>query len=197
MEETVRRDSRTARWTNMLVIAFGACLALQGQARADGDKPNTPTCPPGQVYDSRTMHCVPQQAGVVPDKDLAQYAFALATAGRYREALGVLDLLRDPNTAVALNYRGYATRKLGRLDEGIGYYLRSVALDPHYAQVREYLGEAYVLKGDMASAHAQLAAIETICGTGCDAYEHLAEAITEGPSACGSRYAEKRCASRG
>jgi hypothetical protein len=26
----------------------------------------------------------------------------------------------------ALNYRGYATRKLGRTDEGIGYYLKSV-----------------------------------------------------------------------
>jgi hypothetical protein len=52
-----------------------------------------------------------------------------------------------------------------------------VALDPHYAQVREYLGEAYIVKGDMASAKAQLTAIKQICGTVCDEYQHLAVAI--------------------
>jgi len=57
--------------------------------------------------------------------------------------------------------------------------LRSVALDPHYAQVREYLGEAYLLKGDTARAKAQLAAIKQICGTVCEAYEHLAVAIAD------------------
>jgi hypothetical protein len=35
------------------------------------------------------------------------------------EALATLDLLRNPNTAEALNYRGYAMRKLGRVDERI------------------------------------------------------------------------------
>jgi predicted Zn-dependent protease len=69
---------------------------------------------------------------------------------------------------VAVNYRSYATRKLGRVDEGIGYYLKSVALDPHYVQVREYLGEAYLVKGDMASAKAELQAIKHICGTTCE-----------------------------
>jgi Flp pilus assembly protein TadD len=91
----------------------------------------------------------------------------------------VLDLLQNPNTAVALNYRGYATRKMGRIDEGIGYYLKSVQLDPHYPQVREYLGEAYLLKGDTAKAEAQLRAIKGICGTACEAYEHLAVAIAD------------------
>src|SRR5207248_9916873 len=107
------------------------------------------------------------------------YAYALAKAERYDEALATLDLLRNPNTPEALNYRGYATRKLGRLDEGRGYYLKSVALAPRYAQVREYLGEAYVTKGDLASAQAQPHAIEGICGTGCEQYQHLAAAISQ------------------
>ena len=97
--------------------------------------------------------------------------------GTLGEGLAVLDLLENPNTPVALNYRGYATRKLGRIDDGIGYYLQSIALDPHYAHVREYLGEAYLLKGDMASAKAQLWAIKQICGAVCEEYEHLAVAI--------------------
>ena len=120
--------------------------------------------------------------GVLPDKALAENAFALAKDERYEEALAVLDLLQDPNTAVALNYRGYATRKLGRVEEGIGYYLRSVALYPDYAQVRECLGEAYVQKGDIAAAMAQLQVIERICGTSCEEYTDLAEAIADARS---------------
>ena len=144
-----------------------------------GGSNSTTNCKPGEVYDARQMRCVKQQAGILPDRDLAEYAFGMAKAGRYQEALDVLNLLKNPNTPVALNYRGYVTRKLGRLDEGIGYYLKSVALDPHYAQVREYLGEAYLQKGDMAAAKAQLQAIKGICGTVCEAYEHLAVAIAD------------------
>jgi protein involved in temperature-dependent protein secretion len=66
--------------------------------------------------------------------------------------------------------------------EGIGYYQQSVRLDPHYALVREYLGEAYVLKGDLASAKYQLRKIKGICGnTECEEYEDLEKAIAGHP----------------
>jgi Flp pilus assembly protein TadD len=91
----------------------------------------------------------------------------------------MLDTLKNPNTAEALNYRGYATRKLGRTDEGISYYLKSVELDPQYAKVREYLGEAYVVKGRIDLAKDQLNTIKTICGTGCEEYRDLNEAIAD------------------
>jgi tetratricopeptide (TPR) repeat protein len=167
------------RRPGFLAAVFGFCLMSVGPAFADsgnsgGDKP---TCPPGEVYDARSNGCVKQHSGVLPDKALTDYAFALAKEERYAEALDVLNLLRNPNTPEALNCRGYATRKLGRIDEGIGYYRRSIALDPHYALVREYLGEAYVLKGDRGLATAQLRAIKTICGTDCPQYAHLASAI--------------------
>ena len=164
------------------VLSLG--LAAAGPALADGggggnDRPAATTCSKGQVWDSRNQKCVKAENGVLPDKELTDYAFALVRAGRYDEALAVLNLLNNPNTPVALNYRGYATRKLGRIDEGIGYYLQSVALDPHYAQVREYLGEAYLLKGDAVAANNQLQAIKQICGTVCEEYEHLAVAIAD------------------
>ena len=47
--------------------------------------------------------------------------------------------------------------------------------------MREYLGEAYVIKGDIARAEEQLQAIERICGTGCEEYQDLAKAIAERP----------------
>ena len=91
----------------------------------------------------------------------------------------MLDMLDNPNTPRALNYRGYATRKLGRTDEGIGYYLKSVALDPGYPQVREYLGEAYVIEGKFDLAKDQLAAIRKICGAHCEYYGDLAKALVD------------------
>jgi Flp pilus assembly protein TadD len=120
---------------------------------------------------------VPQLSKAASDADRTDYAYRLAKAERYEEALSLLDTLQEPNTAKALNYRGYATRKLGRTDEGIGYYLKSVALDPNYAQVREYLGEAYVIKGRMDLAQEQLQTIKTLCSTSCEEYRDLAEAI--------------------
>jgi tetratricopeptide (TPR) repeat protein len=162
---------------------FGLCLMTAGLALADGgggsDRSDTPTCGKGEVWDSRSQKCVKAENGVLPDKNFADNAYALAKTGRYAEALAVLDLMRDPNTAVALNYRGYATRRMGKVDEGIGYYLKSVALDPNYAQVREYLGEAYVIKGDIARAESQLGAIKKICGTTCEEYRDLLVAIAD------------------
>jgi tetratricopeptide (TPR) repeat protein len=177
--------------TGGLAAALAFCMLTASPALADGGGgTDTPTCPRGEVYDPGRMKCVKQQAGVLPDEALADYAYALAKAGRFDESLEVLDLLRNPNTPKALNFRGYATRKLGRVDEGIGFYHQAVALDPQYASVREYLGEAYVIKGDIASAQDQLHAIERICGTGCEEYQDLAKAIAERrrPDAPGRRY---------
>jgi tetratricopeptide (TPR) repeat protein len=138
------------------------------------------TCEKGKVWSARAKKCLPQHSGVLPDSELADYAFALAKAERYEEALQVLDLSQDSNTPKALNYRGYITRKLGRIDEGVGYYLKSVALDPNYAQVREYLGEAYVIQGKFDLAKEQLDKIKAICGaTDCEEYEDLHKAITD------------------
>ena len=135
------------------------------------------------IWNARKHVCIKAQSGVLPDEELTQYAYALAEAQRYQEALDVLDLLEDQNTPKALNYRGYATRKLGRLEEGIGYYLKSVQLDPQYAQVREYLGEAYVVQGKIDLAKEQLEIIRDLCGTICEEYIDLNEAIASAKGA--------------
>ena len=159
-----------------LTAALTSSLAL---AHGDEDEPAKPNCPKGQVFDSKSQKCLRQTSSLVPDADRTNYAYRLAKDGRYEEALALLDTLKDPNTAKALNYRGYATRKLGRTDEGIGYYLQSVNLDPQYAQVREYLGEAYVIKGRLDLAQEQLQHIKSICGSTCEEYQDLAEAIND------------------
>ena len=158
-------------------LAPHAAFAAGGN---DGTQSNiSSTCPKGKVWSKKDKKCVTARSGILPDDQLTDDAFVLAKAKRFDEALAVLNLLQDPNTPTALNYRGYVTRHLGRVDEGISYYLKSVALDPHYAQVREYLGEAYVIKGRVDLAREQLDAIKAICGTGCEEYEDLAKAIAD------------------
>ncbi len=151
-----------------------------GSTRSTSNPPMV-TCPRGQIWVQRMKRCVRAQSGLVPDQALTEYAYTLAKAKRYGEAISMLDLLENPNTPRALNYRGYATRKLGRTEEGIGYYLQSVALDPAYPQVREYLGEAYVTQGKINLAKEQLQTIKSLCGTGCEEYRDLAEAIAAAP----------------
>jgi tetratricopeptide (TPR) repeat protein len=154
--------------------------ASGGSASGGGGGQDLTTCPKGQVWDVKGKRCLTQRSDALPDDQMVEYAYALAKAQRYDEALQMLDLLKNPNTTRALNYRGYATRKLGRTDEGVGYYLKSVAMDPTYAQVREYLGEAYVLKGKFDLAHEQLDTIAKICGsTDCEEYEDLSKAIAD------------------
>jgi tetratricopeptide (TPR) repeat protein len=142
------------------------------------DNQTMPTCKKGEVYNQKTKKCMKRTADI-SDENVTDYAYALAKAHRYDEALAMLDTLKDPNTAEALNYRGYATRKLGRTDEGISYYLKSVELDPKYTKVREYLGEAYVVKGRIDLATDQLNTIKTLCGTTCEEYRDLKEAIKD------------------
>jgi tetratricopeptide (TPR) repeat protein len=156
--------------------------APPGKIQSGGE--DLTTCQKGQIWDRKGHKCQIKKSGALPDDQMVEYAYALAKADRFDEALETLDLLQDPNTPRALNYRGYATRKLGRTDEGIGYYLKSVALDPQYAQVREYLGEAYAIEGKFDLAKQQLDTIAKICGsTECEEYEDLAAAIRSGQGA--------------
>ncbi len=169
------------------VGAVGGAGAAGGGAAGGGagtvhhlkNQSDLTTCQPGMVWDTKQHKCLARHSGVLPDPELTEYAFALAKADRYQEAIDVLDLLDNPDTPRALNYRGYATRKLGRTDEGISYYLKSVAIDPGYPQVREYLGEAYIVEGKYDLAKEQLAAIEKLCGSGCVYYEDLANALAQ------------------
>ncbi len=161
-------------------LPLSPALALGGGG-SNSNSSTMPTCPRGQVYSQQARKCVQARSELLNDDNLTDYAYALAEEARFDEALDTLDMVRNPNTAKAFNYRGYITRKLGRTDEGIGYYLKSIALDPQYAQVREYLGEAYVTQGKIDLANEQLQVIRRLCGTACEEYEDLAEAIEAAP----------------
>ena len=136
-------------------------------------------CKKGEVWDKKKKKCVKAAAGVIPDEDLYQQGRGLAKEGEYEWALTVLAAVSNQKDPRVLNYTGYSYRKLGQLEKGIGYYEQALAIDPNYVLVREYLGEGYVAAGKVDLAKAQLLEIASRCGTTCEEYEDLAEAIAQ------------------
>ncbi|UVF22195.1 hypothetical protein HPT29_026220 (plasmid) [Microvirga terrae] len=184
MKDRIERTHCLGLLASISILSIGAILApamAAGEGGSGEGSSTLPTCPRGQVYSQQSRKCVHARSEILSDDNLTDYAYALAKDARFDEALDTLNMVQNPNTAKVLNYRGYITRKLGRTDEGIGYYLKSVALNPQYAQVREYLGEAYVTQGKVDLAKEQLQIIETLCGTRCEEYEDLAAAIEAAP----------------
>lgn len=109
-------------------------------------------------------------------------AKTLVKAERYQDAIALLEGLGKDGDPRVLNYLGYSHRKLGKLDKALDYYGKAIEIEPEYAAVRQYLGEAYLKLGKTDDAKAQLAKIKGICGTDCDEYKTLEQAIsTNGP----------------
>jgi Flp pilus assembly protein TadD len=100
-------------------------------------------------------------------------------AERWQDAVDKLSLIVDANNsnADAYNLLGYALRHLDRTDRAMQAYKRALSLDPNHKGALEYQGVLFVMLGDLDSANANLQKLETICGTSCEEYEELAEAI--------------------
>ena len=161
-------------------MAAAGLVALSSVAFAagGGSGGEEPTCTNGKVYDKKTKKCVDQQS-LNDQESIFEAGRQLAYNGRYDEAITLLSRAPDQGDARILNMLGYSHRKLGMLDTGIAYYKHSIAVDPQYALVREYYGEALLQKGDVTAARGQLASIGGICGTECEPYTLLMAAITD------------------
>ena len=84
----------------------------------------------------------------------------------------------DPRNADVFNLLAYSYRHLDRLDEAFENYGRALDLDPRHLGAHEYIGEAYLLVGDLAKAEEHLVALTGICDS-CEETEELAEAIEQ------------------
>ena len=62
----------------------------------------------------------------------------------------------------AWNLVGYTARKTGDYDKSFKAYERCLDIKPDYAPAREYLGEAWLDKGDVKKAHDQLLWLERL-----------------------------------
>jgi tetratricopeptide (TPR) repeat protein len=151
---------------------------------AGGGNPAEPEkkCKKGEVLKKvgNVKKCVKVESGILPDEDLYQQGRALAKAGEYEWALQVLAAIENQNDPRVLNYTGYSNRKAGRLEIGITYYRKALAIDPNFVLAREYLGEGYVAAGRIDLAKLELNEIKARAGTGSEEYRDLAKAIDTG-----------------
>jgi len=65
-------------------------------------------------------------------------------ARRFKQAA-----VRDPDNADLQNCLGYSYRHLGQLDTAFAYYRRALELNPRHRGAHEYVGEAYLMVGDL------------------------------------------------
>jgi tetratricopeptide (TPR) repeat protein len=167
----------------VLAIAFSTpALAVSGGGGGSGGSSGSApiVCGEGFVYDEEKKICVPKEA--LNDEQLYEQGNALALAGHYESALDVLGAIRNKNDAMVLTMMGYSKRKLGLIDEGLALYHQALAIEPDNLNTHEYLGEGYVAIGRVDDARIQLAKLESLCGTDCEQYRELAEAIAGGPA---------------
>jgi tetratricopeptide (TPR) repeat protein len=161
------------------VIALSAALLVSpmivsSALPAGGGQEEPAKCTGGKVRD-KNGKCVNPKA--VDDETLYENGAGLAKAGRYGEAITVLGYIKNKADPKVLNYLGYAHRKSGRIQVGLGYYQEALRINPDFTLAREYLGEAYLTLGDVAAAKNQLGEIEKRCGKSCEEYTELAEQI--------------------
>jgi tetratricopeptide (TPR) repeat protein len=165
-----------------IVPAILAALVLTTPLHAAGGGGSSDTvtkCKKGLVWDKVKQKCVPPQFGQLDDESIYEAGQALARAERYDEAIAVLSLAANKSDPRILNFLGFSHRKQGRLLVGFGYYEEALRIDPDYTLAREYLGEAFLQKDDLASAKQQLREIEKRCGTRCEEYVDLSADIAE------------------
>jgi tetratricopeptide (TPR) repeat protein len=167
----------TAAFVTLFALSAGAYAAGSGGDSTDAS-PTNHNCKKSEVWDKKAKKCVKKESGILPDEDLYQQGRALAKLGQYDWALDVLALVQNQNDPRVLNYTGYSHRKAGRLEIGITYYNKALAIDPNFVLAREYLGEGYVAAGRKDLAQLQLNEIANRCGTTCEEYKDLAEAIS-------------------
>lgn len=120
-----------------------------------------------------------------PDARPAAAVDALATPRRLiaaKDWAGALAALRAQPQATQAdwhNLMGYTLRKQAAPDlvQAEKHYLEALRLAPGHRGANEYLGELYLMKGDVAGAEKRLAVLAQLCPSGCEERDDLARAI--------------------
>jgi len=114
------------------------------------------------------------------DQDYAAGRQAIA-AKQWEEAVARLRKaeVRHPDHADLQNDLGYAHRNLRQFDAAFRHYKRAIELEPRHRGAHEYIGEAYLMVGDVASAEKHLAALRAICLLPCEELTDLEKAFAK------------------
>jgi tetratricopeptide (TPR) repeat protein len=90
-------------------------------------------------------------------------------------------LAQDARNADYHNLYAYAIRKGDKpnLDLVFKHYNEALRIDPKHKGAHEYIGEAYLMVGNVAKAKEHLSTLDRLCFFGCDEYSLLKKAVAE------------------
>lgn len=142
-------------------LSLGLALAVPGAAFAAGGSSDMPASPPADPNMEKANQAI-------KDKNWDQAIELLNKA-----------LARDDKNAEIYNLLGYSERNRGNLEAAFKYYDRALAINPKHRGAHEYVGEAYLMTGNLAKAEEQLAVLDKLCLFPCEEYSDLKAAIGE------------------
>jgi tetratricopeptide (TPR) repeat protein len=140
-----------------LLFVFAALLLLPAAALpADSSPP------------IRTDPVIEQATKAVSSKDWPQ-AQAVLKDG----------LARDPNNADYHNLYAYSIRKGANPDMNLVFkhYNEALRLDPKHRGAHEYIGEAYLMVGNLPKAKEHLSSLDKLCFFPCSEFTDLKKSV--------------------
>ena len=89
-------------------------------------------------------------------------------------------LSAQPNNADYHSLYAYSLRKSGSadMDQVFKHYNEALRIDPKHRGAHEYIGEAYLMVGNVSKAKEHLGALDKLCFFGCEEYSDLKKAIS-------------------
>ena len=122
----------------------------------------------------------PPDDGKKKDAILERYTEASAKQD-WKAAAAVLEegLQKSPDNADYHNLLAYSIRKGPNPDmsQVFKHYNAALSIDPKHKNAHEYLGEAYLMVGNLPKAKEHLAQLDKLCFFGCSQYSDLKQAI--------------------
>ena len=116
-------------------------------------------------------------------KDAVLERYTLASEKQdWKAAAAVLEegLQKSPDNADYHNLLAYSIRKGPNPDMSavFKHYNEALRIDPKHKNAHEYLGEAYLMVGNVAKAKEHLAQLDKICFFSCSEFNELKNAIS-------------------
>jgi hypothetical protein len=147
----------------MKALAILATLLACGSVLAAGD-------PGGSAAPEGKDPVMEKVAAATSKQDWAGAAGLLKTA-----------LSSSPNNAEYHNLYAYSLRKGANPDMSLVFkhYNEALRIDPKHKGAHEYIGEAYLMVGNVAKAKEHLAQLDKLCFFGCAEYTDLKKAIAD------------------
>ncbi|PCJ90725.1 MAG: hypothetical protein COA52_09900 [Hyphomicrobiales bacterium] len=163
----------------VMLGSFGVSAFAAGSDSSEPPKPTQTTkdCKNGKIWDKKHKKCMTVKSEMFDDDTLYTAARELAYDGQYDNAINILELAANRDDPRILNYLGFANRKAGRMEVGMGYYKEALKKNPDYILARSYMGQAYLQQKNWSAARQQLTEIDARGGKDTWAYASLSNSL--------------------